>query len=110
MTCVGACLLLVGIACAQNKTYTVREGDSLSVIAERVGAKRADIARYNKLSNVHKLKPGMRLRIPTVAHSAKSSKRGYAVRKGDNDRSIAARLRIPVGQLRAANPGVDWSS
>ena len=110
---VGAALLLAAFAQTQNKTYTVREGDSLSVIASKVGASQAAIAKANRLTSIHKLKPGVKLRIPAAARTAKkaepASKGGYVVRAGDNDWAIAKRLKVTVAQLHSANPSAIWN-
>lgn len=114
-----ACALLVSVAFSQDRTYKVREGDSLSKIASRTGVSQSQILKANKLANPHKLKPGVSLRIPK-AFAAKSSqvgsktvskpsKGGYAVKPGDVDEKIAKRLGVSVAQLRAANPGVKWT-
>lgn len=108
-----AALLLAAFAQTQTKTYTVREGDSLSVIASRVGVSQASIAKANRLTSIHKLKPGLKLRIPTATRAASAKpaakKGGYVVRDGDNDWKIAKKLNVTVAQLHTANPGVTWS-
>lgn len=108
-----ALLLLAAIAQTQNKTYTVRDGDTLSGIASKVGVGQAAIAKANKLTTIHKIKPGMTLRIPAASRAAAKSfsapKGSYIVRDGDNDWIIAKRLNVTVAQLHSANPGIHWS-
>lgn len=49
--------------------YTVRNGDSLSAIANRYGSSVADIARANGISNPNLIYPGQRLTIPGSANT-----------------------------------------
>jgi LysM repeat protein len=44
--------------------YTVQSGDSLAKIAQKTGAKQADIINANKLTNPSKLQAGQKLFIP----------------------------------------------
>jgi LysM repeat protein len=44
--------------------YTVQPGDSLAKIAQKTGAKQADIINANKLTNPNKLNAGQKLFIP----------------------------------------------
>ncbi|HVL38399.1 MAG TPA: LysM peptidoglycan-binding domain-containing protein, partial [Fimbriimonadaceae bacterium] len=113
LTSVGACLAVaVSLALAQTKTYTVRAGDTLSVIADRFNVSTAAVARANGLSNLHKLKLGQKLVIPSASKAtAKSSGSGsYVVRNGDHDWALAKRFGTTVAKLRAANPNVTWRS
>ena len=50
--------------------HTVRRGETLSTIARRYGTSVSAIARLNRLSSVHYIRPGQKLKIPT------SSRRG----------------------------------
>jgi membrane-bound lytic murein transglycosylase D len=48
---------------AKPATYTVRNGDNVSVIAQRTGVSVADILRLNRLTPRSTLQPGMKLRV-----------------------------------------------
>lgn len=108
-----ALLLLAATAQTQIKTYTVRNGDTLSGIAAKVGVGQAIIAKANKLTTILRIKPGMMLRIPAGARALSKKptapKGSYIVRDGDNDWTIAKRLNVTVAQLHSANPGIQWS-
>lgn len=104
MLCGAALLLLVtGSAHTQNKTYTVRKGDTLSTIASKIGVKSSDLAKANRTTS-SRLKPGLVLRVP----AQRSTSQGYVVVAGDNDWTIAKKLKVTVAQLHAANPGLEW--
>jgi len=112
----GACLLVSSTALAQDRTYTVKEGDTLSEIASKFGTNSKAILHANSLPSADKLKLGQTLRIP--AGEAKSTQQSatkliqgsvYTVRAGDNDESIAKRLGITAKQLRVANMGTNWT-
>ncbi|MFN3682654.1 MAG: NlpC/P60 family protein [Fimbriimonadaceae bacterium] len=55
-----------GLAFGQDKTYTVREGDTLSAIASRLGVTVRQLSEANRLTNPDSLKPGMVLKVPAV--------------------------------------------
>lgn len=103
---------------AQDKTYTVKEGDTLSEIAGKFGVKTKSVLAANNLSSADRLKLGQKLRIPaaTVANStavkdrSAASHTGYTVREGDNDVLIAKRLGVKPKELRLANMGTKWTS
>ena len=113
----GLALLYGGSAIAKNEVYTVKNGDTISGIANRFHVKQKSILSYNGLSDRHRLKLGMKLTIPNatvhesvasnVSHSAAGT---YAVREGDHDTSIAKRLGVSVHDLHVSNPGVRWKS
>lgn len=113
----GACLLVVGNAVAQDKTYTVKEGDTLSEIAGKFGVKTKAILSANQLASADKLKLGLKLRIPkptgktsTVTDKSAYGANAYTVREGDNDVVIAKRLGVTPKELRVANLGTKWTS
>lgn len=115
-----AALAIVPIlAGAQNKTYTVQQGDTISGIAQQFHLRRADLVAANSLPNSHKLRVGMSLRIPARApgqgsakettHITAAAKSGHTVRNGESDWTIAHRHGITVAQLKAMNPNVSFS-
>lgn len=50
-----------------NRSYTVRQGDSLYGIARENGVKLSDLERYNGISDSRKVKPGTVLKVPGEA-------------------------------------------
>ena len=50
-----------------NRSYTVRQGDSLYGIARENGVKLSDLERYNGISDSRKVKPGTVLKVPGQA-------------------------------------------
>jgi cell wall-associated NlpC family hydrolase/LysM repeat protein len=109
---------------AQNKTYTVRQGDTISSIASRFQIRRAELVAANALSNSHKLQVGKTLRIPasaavkskpaagtsTAVKTVVASGRTYKVRNGDSDWTIARRNGMTVRQLHTLNPNVNFQN
>ncbi|MHC4872480.1 MAG: LysM peptidoglycan-binding domain-containing protein [Planctomycetota bacterium] len=92
-----------------SNIYIVRRNDTLTGIAkQRLGSARRwrEIARLNTdvLPNPHRLKPGIRLRLPQSKNSANSPKeitvQTYTVRKTDSLYSLAVRF---YGTPRAAD-------
>lgn len=112
----GLCLLLSGAAVAQQKTYTVCNGDTLSAIANRLNVPTRDILRANALTSANRLKLGQKLRIPTkTVYSDRNSTKivsggSYVVRNGDHDWAIAKKHGTTPVRLRQMNPGVNWRS
>lgn len=113
----GVCLLITGNALAQDKTYTVKQGDTLSEIASKFGTNSKAILHANSLASAHKLKLGQKLVIPvSSAQTSKSSESvskndgtSYFVQAGDNDGLIAKKLGITAKELRVANMGTNWT-
>ncbi len=105
-------LILASLAAApsyaQGGIYTVRAGDTLTGIAARYGISISQLAIANGLRVNSWVYTGQRLTIPGAAASpapAASSTSGssYIVRWGDTLTGIAARHRVSVSQLAAAN-------
>lgn len=113
----GVCLLITGNALAQDKTYTVKQGDTLSEIASKFGTNSKAILHANSLESAHKLKLGQKLVIPvSSAQASKSSEpvskndgTSYFVQAGDNDGRIAKKLGVTAKELRVANLGTNWT-
>jgi cell wall-associated NlpC family hydrolase len=114
-------LSMLGSAEADNKTHTVRSGETLSHIAHKYGVAQSAILRVNRLSDAHKLQLGQKLTIPLASASlnsrsagsvAKNSARNqpgtYLVRNGDHDWSIARKVGVTVATLHQLNPKVNW--
>lgn len=80
-------------------TYTVRPGDTLSVVASKHGVKVADLQRWNGISNASHVQVGQKLLIhtPTVSWTT------YTVRSGDSLGAIATRHGCSVDDLMGWN-------
>jgi murein DD-endopeptidase MepM/ murein hydrolase activator NlpD len=94
---------------AQAATYTVRKGDTLQKIAERLGTSIEELRRLNGTKKTRVLVPGQVLKTPggeaqaTESKPAKAEAKSYTVRKGDTLFSISKRLGVGIDDLRAAN-------
>lgn len=107
-------VMITGLASAQNKTYTVQQGDTISEIANRLKVRRAELIAANSLPNSHRLVPGMKLRIPARKPEATplappTGTSYYTVRNGDLDFALAKKLGTSVDKLKSLNPGVNFS-
>ena len=101
-----------------SASYTVRKGDTLSEIADKLHVSAAALRKSNGLGAKNTLRIGMRLNVPTGL-SAKGSKKSpsqasagdtYTVKSGDNDWTIASHAGLKLKQLHALNPGVAWKA
>ena len=105
----GAFLLLATVGLAQNKTYTVKSGDTLSRIAKRLNTSVSGLKQSNGLTESSTLRLGMKLQVPVASKNAPRKSGVYAVKQGDNDVKIAKKLGVTQEQLHQANPGVKWT-
>ncbi|MEQ1823191.1 MAG: NlpC/P60 family protein [Fimbriimonadaceae bacterium] len=110
-----ALTLIASLVGAQNKTYTVRQGDTISGIASRLKVRRAELVAANSLTNSNKLKLGMTLRVPAreIAATVPAPAKGtsyYAVRNGDSDWTIAKKHGISLKQLHSLNSNVQFKN
>jgi membrane-bound lytic murein transglycosylase D len=97
----------------KRSNYTVRNGDSLWLVAKRHGVKMTTLAKANGLSSRARLKIGQKLYIPDLSHSdskkslarAEQTKEtiAYRVRRGDTLYSIAKRFGVSYKSLMAWN-------
>ncbi len=100
---------------AQNKTYTVQQGDTISEIATKLKVRGSELIAANALSNSHLVQPGMVLRIParkpdSTPLAAPKGAKFYTVRNGDFDWSLARRHGLTISQLKSLNPGVSFDN
>ncbi len=84
-----------------SKSYIVKQGDTLSVLASNWGTTWQELARQNSLSNPNMIYTGQVIRF-TGGQSGATS-RTYTVRSGDNLSSIASRLGTTVRSLVSMN-------
>ena len=94
--------LTVGARLASAETYTVKDGDTLSQVAERLGVPVQRLAEANGIGDPNYLPAGRVLSVPSAAATATS----YLVRDGDTLWAISDATGVPVSQLAAAN-GLD---
>jgi cell wall-associated NlpC family hydrolase/LysM repeat protein len=99
----GALVLLVTTAAANNQTYIVHKGDTIGTIAKHFNVPASELVSANSLNKKH-LRAGMSLSIPdqhkNLAH--------YKVAQGDNDWVLAHRLGTTIAELKKLNPDADW--
>ncbi|GAB3286598.1 hypothetical protein GCM10027449_33480 [Sinomonas notoginsengisoli] len=108
------------------KAYTVRAGETVTSIAGKYGLDVAHVLALNGLTPTTVIRPGQELRLtgtratepgrapssggsPTDAPRPDPTTTSYTIRPGDTPYGISARLRVPLGDLLAAN-GLSLSS
>lgn len=79
-------------------TYTVKSGDTLSQIAERVGMSVYEIQQINATPDINRIQVGQVLQL-----QAKPLQRKYIVKSGDTLSGIAYKLGTTVNNLRSGN-------
>ena len=87
---------------APPAVYVVKEGDSLSRIAQKLGVKLADLLAANGITVNSLILPGQQLAVPQ-SDSGGSSGATYTVKAGDSLSAIAARAKVSLSALLAAN-------
>jgi LysM repeat protein len=94
----------------QGGTYTVRSGDSLSLIGERLGIPWQTIAEANGIVGpAYIITPGMILIIPAITVPT-SGADFYVVQSGDTITGIAQQFDIDPSTLADFNNIADWNS
>lgn len=97
-----------------TKSYTVRNGDSLSKIAQRHGIRVREIVEMNAISNPNHIRIGEVLRLPADARDVAPASSGslslgagpgasYRIKPGDSLSVIAVKHKVTVDALRKAN-------
>lgn len=95
-------------------TYTVRSGDGLASIAQKVGVKLADLLALNHLTISSMIHPGQVLAVPAGGSSSAPTGQpstttqppattAYTVRTGDSLFAIARRSGVTLNALLSAN-------
>ena len=79
-------------------TYTVKSGDTLSQIAERVGMSVYEIQQINAIPDINRIQLGQVLQL-----ESKPLQRKYTVKSGDTLSGIAYKLGTTVNNLRSGN-------
>lgn len=80
--------------------YKVSSGDSLSVVAKKLGVKTADLQKWNKLKN-NRIKPGESLIYYIDNKNAK--KITYSVQSGDTMTSVAQKYGLDINDVLSWN-------
>lgn len=102
---------------SDTSSYHVKQGDTVSGIASRVGVSTTALLSANKLSQRSVIYPGQTLRVPhgtastpsVSAASAPSTKSSVKISAGDTVGSIAAAHHVSVKSLLSAN-GLSYTS
>lgn len=104
------------VAAADQNTYTVQAGDTVSAIASRFGVRTADLLALNNLGWKSIIYPGQVLNLvggaaaaPAAPAAATASAASYTVQHGDTVSAIARRHGISTQAMLVAN-GLGWSS
>ncbi|AWN15739.1 N-acetylmuramoyl-L-alanine amidase [Salinisphaera sp. LB1] len=84
------------------EVYIVRNGDTLSGLAERAGVTSALLMTINDLTS-RDIEPGQRLIVPGLQTASKAHPAHYRVQSGDTLYSIATAHNESVAALKAAN-------
>src|SRR5207253_289201 len=100
---------LIGLALASSAgvgSYTVRPGDSLSVVAKRLGTTVVALAKANGIVDPDRVKVGQVLKLsPAAAPTSKGepAPSTYVIKEGDSLSVVAKRLGLSVDALAKAN-------
>lgn len=93
-----------------KQVYTVKKGDTLWSVAQRLSVDSDDLLNWNKLSTKAALKPGQKLTVKkntghiTVASTAPIIKQiSYDVKSGDTLAKIAKKMNVDISDLRKWN-------
>jgi len=98
-------LAVVALPGSAENTYTVRKGDSISRIANRLKVSSHALLEINDLTPDSVIHPGQELRVPDAQGEppAAAPQRRHKIAAGDSLWRIARRYGVSVGALVAAN-------
>jgi LysM repeat protein len=88
---------------AQGEVYIVQRGDTLTLIAARLGVSPAALAQINGIANPDFIYVGQRLLMPGGGAPAPGVGGVHIVQRGETLTSIAARYGVSVNALAQAN-------
>ncbi len=100
-------------------SYTVRSGDNITKIANRLKTTPAALAKANGFSSIHQtIRIGQVLRVPgsqsrtkdggsTASRSGKTARENYKITGRETFYSLSRTYKVSVEDLTAANPGVN---
>lgn len=98
----GALAALVALGLGASAAYTVRPGDTLSGIAQRLGVSTSALASANSLGDPDRVIAGTTLQLPGRG-APTTAGRVHNVASGENLSVIARRYGVSVGALARAN-------
>jgi LysM repeat protein len=87
--------------------WTVRDGESYSVIAEKTGLSVDQLETFNPYTNPQTIRPGQRLKLRLHVPPPKPKPKGpmfWTVRTGQSFGYISAKTGHPIEKLRKLNP------
>lgn len=97
----GAVAAVLALGLGASAAYTVRPGDTLSGIAERLGVSMSALASVNSLADPDQVIAGRTLEVPGGTPATPG--RIHRVAPGENLSAIARRYGVSVGELAWAN-------
>ncbi len=100
---VGQHLLIPTSSDVTLQSYTVKEGDTLSELAQRFQANPGEIKKTNELANANYLQTGQKLNIPTEKGSLSGKWITYVVKRGDTLWDIAKAFGVLLEKLMLWN-------
>lgn len=86
---------------SSGSTYTVKKGDTLSVIAKKYGTTVNKLVKDNNIKNPNLINIGQKLKV-----SGSTAKKYYTVKSGDNLSKIAKNHGISLDKIKKLNPQV----
>jgi LysM repeat protein len=94
---------VTGMLLVASAGYTVRAGDTLSAIAQRLGVSASALADANGLDDPNRIVAGQVLELPGGGGGGGAGGRVHVVRSGETLSSIARRYGVSVSGLASAN-------
>ena len=79
-----------------TESYTVRSGESLTVLSSRYGITNAELAGLNNISSRASLRVGQKLKVPKLTQS-------YQVKRGDSLIALARKYGVTTEELAEMN-------